>query len=493
MEQELLYRVYRETNALCGTMESMIRRIDEAISKLSSISEVLSGVSFDGGTGCGGPDGQMEELMQLRALLAEQMARCLETVGKVNSLMHEKPGTAGSGSRLCSTPDAMRELADCLALAAGGISPLQDGIRSQMGLASRETVFRDDQLGVLYSKTVRWSALLSDAGREVRKRWETYEQMEARVEAPRACRPLRPNTQAKAPRASRPLQPDARAEALQASKPLRPDTVQFSAIASKRADRGAYTLIDVVMYEPAWRHVVDELLQTAEEPVQEKRSGIMTAVEGASVRVRLESPDVAVEDNEDTQTWTKGYLQFSFACKIPDTYEKKQILFTAWIYMDDVIMTRLKFVVQCGDTMKQAPTVRRHDVHSVFVSYASQDRAHVAAVVQGMRKIRPDLDIFFDVESLRSGDDWEQKLYSAISARDLLYLCWSHFARESRWVEAEWRYALKTKGPDAIEPIPLEMPDECPPPEELRQKHFSDRLLYIIRYASSGEIPKQSP
>ena len=109
------------------------------------------------------------------------------------------------------------------------------------------------------------------------------------------------------------------------------------------------------------------------------------------------------------------------------------------------------------------------------------------------KSIRPDLDIFFDVESLRSGEDWEQKLYSAISARDLLYLCWSHFARESRWVEAEWRYALKTKGPDAIEPIPLEMPDECPPPEELRQKHFSDRLLYIIRYTSLGQTPKKSP
>ena len=36
-------------------------------------------------------------------------------------------------------------------------------------------------------------------------------------------------------------------------------------------------------------------------------------------------------------------------------------------------------------------------------SYASQDRKRVARVIQGMKLARPDMDIFFDVESLRSG------------------------------------------------------------------------------------------
>ena len=90
------------------------------------------------------------------------------------------------------------------------------------------------------------------------------------------------------------------------------------------------------------------------------------------------------------------------------------------------------------------------------------------------------MDIFFDVESLRSGDDWENALWHEIDKRDVLFLCWSKSARDSQWVDAEWRYALKQKGSDCIEPVPIDPPSICPPPEELRKKHFNDKLLYII-------------
>ena len=92
-----------------------------------------------------------------------------------------------------------------------------------------------------------------------------------------------------------------------------------------------------------------------------------------------------------------------------------------------------------------------------------------------MKKARPDMDIFFDVESLRSGDDWKKKIRREIDKRDILFLCWSKYARDSEWVDCEWRYALKIKGVESIE-----VPESCPPPDELDGKHFSDKLLYII-------------
>ena len=85
----------------------------------------------------------------------------------------------------------------------------------------------------------------------------------------------------------------------------------------------------------------------------------------------------------------------------------------------------------------------REDVLSAFISYASQDRNRVAMIIQGMKKARPDMDIFFDVDSLRSGDDWKKALWREIDKRDVLFLCWSKYARDSKWVDAEWRYALK--------------------------------------------------
>jgi len=120
------------------------------------------------------------------------------------------------------------------------------------------------------------------------------------------------------------------------------------------------------------------------------------------------------------------------------------------------------------------------------MSYASQDRSRVAAIVQGMEKARPDLKIFMDVEGLRSGENWEDALKKEIDDRDILYLCWSHAARESHWVEKEWRYALEAKGLDGIDPIPIDPPDSCPPPKELSQKHFNDRMLFIIN-AQTGQ------
>lgn len=256
--------------------------------------------------------------------------------------------------------------------------------------------------------------------------------------------------------------------------------VQFSAIAPKSLSRGEYSIINIIMYDKSSRHIVDELINLMDELSQETRSGVQKVSEGASIKIILNSPDFSIEDNTETRVWQGEFLDFSFALQIPEYYKKGQILLYAIVYINDVIATKLKFIVKCSAHSEQRIPVSRSDVFSAFISYASQDRNRVAAIIQGMKKARPDLDVFFDVESLRSGDDWELALHEEIKRRDVLFLCWSHFAQESKWVDAEWRYALELKGADSIEPIPIESPDICPPPVELKYKHFNDKLLYII-------------
>lgn len=262
--------------------------------------------------------------------------------------------------------------------------------------------------------------------------------------------------------------------------------VAFSAVAPKTLVRGGYSMIHVIVYEESCRYVVDELIRTMDEPAQEARGGVQKVREGAAIKIVLASPDISIEDNLETGVWCGEHLDFSFAVLLPDDFPKGQLLFIASVYIDDVIATRLKFIVKCSSPQEQRIAVSRDDVLSAFISYASQDRNRVAAIVQGMKKARPDLDVFFDVDSLRSGDDWEQALHKEIDRRDVLFLCWSHFARESKWVDAEWRYALAQKGEDCIEPVPIEPPDICPPPEELHRKHFNDRMLYIINAHQQG-------
>ena len=257
-------------------------------------------------------------------------------------------------------------------------------------------------------------------------------------------------------------------------------TVHFSAIAPKHFLKGEYAIINLLMYEEAYRAEVDEIIKGTDSPVVEKKSGMYEVEKGSNIRVRLSSPDLVIEDNEESRTWSGNYIDFNFAVFVPDDFRKHQLLFNAHVYKDDAILTKLTFVAKCFSLREQKLEVLREDVLSAFVSYASQDRNRVASIIQGIKKARPEMDIFFDIENLRSGDDWESVLRKEIENRDILYLCWSHNAKQSKWVDAEWRYALLCKGIDSIEPIPIEQPEICPPPEELKKLHFNDKMLFII-------------
>lgn len=140
------------------------------------------------------------------------------------------------------------------------------------------------------------------------------------------------------------------------------------------------------MYEEAFQNVVQEAIANADDHVKETKSGILTAQREAKITVMLSSPDIYIEDNIESQIWQGDYLSFSFAVEVPEQYNRRQILFMASVYFNDIIATRLKFVAKCKTLTEQKIEVIREDVLSVFVSYASQDRNRVAMIIQGMKK-----------------------------------------------------------------------------------------------------------
>lgn len=258
------------------------------------------------------------------------------------------------------------------------------------------------------------------------------------------------------------------------------DSVRFSAISPKKVTAGKYMPINIVMYEDKYRSAVDEIVSTYEEPAKESKSGYHDVERNSVIKVVLSSADVHIEDDTEEEIWNGKYINFEFAVKIPSDIIEEQILLTASVYINDVPATKLKLIVDCNAKPKQNITVSRKDISSAFVSYASQDRTIVTAYVHAMEAVRPDMKIFFDVDSLRDGQLWNNELMKEIDNCDTLFLCWSPFAKESEWVDKEWRYALETKGDDSIEPMSVVPPEKCPPPPELQHKHFNNRLLYII-------------
>ena len=101
-----------------------------------------------------------------------------------------------------------------------------------------------------------------------------------------------------------------------------------------------------------------------------------------------------------------------------------------------------------------------------------------------MQKVNPGLDVFFDVLTLRAGENLENRLNKIIPENDVFYLFWSQSANVpngSRKVEKKWKCALNTQGADFIDPVPLVSPEIVPPPPELSNKHFNDWVLACLR------------
>lgn len=278
------------------------------------------------------------------------------------------------------------------------------------------------------------------------------------------------------------IAPAADAGASPSPVPLKLSDVSFSALFPKRFIKGEYSVLEIYIYEEDQRRILDEAIAAAGGALGEKRGSMFQIGEKSVVSVRLECADseVQIDGSDERQIWYGKYLIFSFSVFLRENYPKRQLMFTATVLINGVPATRLRFTADCNTLREQKMEVAREDILSAYVSYASQDRGRVTAIIQGMKKARPDMDVFFDIDNLRSGEDWSRTLRAEIERRDILFLCWSLSAMRSEWVEREWRYALSNKGLDSIEPIPIDPPAICPPPKELSSKSFNDRRLYYI-------------
>ncbi len=210
--------------------------------------------------------------------------------------------------------------------------------------------------------------------------------------------------------------------------------------------------------------------------------GPVRIARGTILTVRLEVTGARIEDPEDTVLWDGEIGCANFAVTFPNQPEKQTLPGKALVYLNGVQMAKVQFVLEVGGA-------KAHDVvpatetriGKAFASYASADRDEVLGRLQGIRKAAPNLDIFFDVLTLRSGQSWEDEIERLIAASDVFYLFWSVNASSSTWVEREWRTALRSGRADFIDPVPLQSPEEAPPPPELASLHFNDWMLAFRR------------
>jgi TIR domain len=230
------------------------------------------------------------------------------------------------------------------------------------------------------------------------------------------------------------------------------DPVHFSVTSHSVVLPGTTFVINV------WAHLEEQRKEVVLR-AQEAADGIDVSVQskgparlgrGTVLLVRLQIEDLVIEDQEDTILWEGSIGNATFSAQVPSTAQKGQRCGLAKVYVSNLEIAKIHFAVEMGDkTSKQGRLRAQEKLHrTAFASYANEDRDAVLARIQGIQKAAPHLDVFLDVLKLRSGEDWEKRLWKEIPATDIFYLFWSEDASHSDWVEKEWRCALKTRGLD---------------------------------------------
>lgn len=260
------------------------------------------------------------------------------------------------------------------------------------------------------------------------------------------------------------------------------DDVQFRGTAPEAITPGEYFPVKIMMYREDDYQRADRESAAVADRTKSASSSVFQAEVGQEFRIALQSPDIELDCEPQQLRWNGKFAAADFEVYLPEDYDRRQLRLRGRVYSGDAVLTDLKLILQVGAAQPQNVVCEKVRLRSAFISYASADRAKVVARIQGIQLACPDMDLFFDVESLRRGESWENRLYQEIAGRDLFYLFWSQNAATSEWVKKELQYALSRKTVDFIEPIPLEGPEVCPPPESLMGKHFND---WTLRYLSN--------
>jgi len=271
------------------------------------------------------------------------------------------------------------------------------------------------------------------------------------------------------------------------------DKVHFSVSSQQSVKPGQKFIIDVWAHLEKQRAAVQQRIEQAsyEKNVQPiiRSKGPFKIERGTILYVQIRLPDFNVEPSEDAILWEGEIGNASFVVDVPVKI-KEGIRFgfvsVHWEGGLQIAGVPIQILIskKIQNTIPETSTIKH--VRKAFASYSSDDREEVLISIQGMQKISPDLEVFYDEKNLRSGDNWKKMLKKVIPENDIFYLFWSASAKESHWVDMEWRWALKSKGIWFIDPVPLVSPEDVPPPEELSGKHFKDWLLAYRRAKLKG-------
>lgn len=263
------------------------------------------------------------------------------------------------------------------------------------------------------------------------------------------------------------------------------DKVTFGVFTSEGIEAGKAFVLDV------WAYLMKDftsVTQMAKMMNRDAAVGMKAGVNisrGTVLTLQVEINDMTVQDPVQSMVWDGDPVNCSFIANPPQELSTSTYPGKVTISSHGIPFATISFAVNVVGSSVEEPVkisgAPRYPA-SAFASYASKNRDEVLGRIHGMMQVAPEMDVFLDALTLRSGQNWADQLVTNILSREIFYLFWSPEAAASEWVEQEWKLALEKKGIQFINPVPLADPRDAPPPAELGSLHFNDAHVAMIQY-----------
>jgi serine/threonine protein kinase len=258
------------------------------------------------------------------------------------------------------------------------------------------------------------------------------------------------------------------------------DNVRFTVIAPGSLAQGAGA--EIQFWVNAGEHSDAELepiRQTFRRQEAETRPPESGSFRGPCLSVRLKlGGGLTCLVNHKQFVWFGALGYSSFLITVPPEALEGDLVCVSSVRLNGCQVAKVSFLLKIGSRLLAAQDIPCQTVmhRKAFASFEAADRDEVLTRINELESVCKALKVYVDAPSLRSVTYWEPDLYARINAADVFYLFWSRNALASDWVAREWRWALRSKGLDFIDPVPLQSSEMAPPPDELAAKPFDDLL-----------------
>jgi len=246
---------------------------------------------------------------------------------------------------------------------------------------------------------------------------------------------------------------------VQATPEPMPATIRFGAGAPIASCPGASFVARFIAYDE--RDAAEALRLLAAPASAQDGPAALQAEGGRRAEVSLCAPGLRVECRDEyiqSFVWTGRPVGLDFRVDVPADWSLPSTVLKFKLRVAGLVLAQ--FELELGFDAGAAPPLPRHScghraAHSLFASYAVDDRARVLERMAALRAAIG-IDLFLDCRDLNSGPQWQPRLEHEIAARDGFVLFWSKAAANSSWVAWEWDRALGSKG---LEQVQVQMLD----------------------------------